>query len=226
LILLGVIFFLQRLGMTSFRNWWAIFILIPAFSSFAAAISLYNRHGYFSPAVRASLVGGLFPLAVALLFLFELDWGIYWPVFIILGGFSVLSNGIRTSGDDARTVNRLARATLPWAIMTGLGAVALGSGFLMKNTGVFDPSTVLTNWWGLAILFPALGGLIASALLFQERGKLDWMVLSNLLLSVCVAVPGAVALLGLDWNLVGPIILIAAGLALIVGFQGFQREKS
>jgi hypothetical protein len=225
LILLGILFIVQRMGIVQIRNWWALFILIPAFSSFAAAVSLYRRQGYFSYGVRNSLVGGLFPLAVALLFLFDLSWAVFWPVFIILGGISILSNGVGTESGNSSTGNSLIRASRAWAIMAGLGAIVLGTGFLTQNMNIFNPETVLFHWWGAAILFPALGGLIASILLYQDRGRLDWAVLGNLALAVCVAVPGIVALLGLSWNLVGPILLITAGLAMILGFQNIGRQR-
>lgn len=226
LILLGALFIVQRMGIVEIHNWWALFILIPAFSSFAAAVSLYHRQGHFSYGVRNSMVGGLFPLAVALLFLFDLDWAVFWPVFILLGGVSMLSNGVGGgSGDPAGGGNVLIRASRPWTILTGLGVFLLGTGFLTRNLNVFDPETVLNHWWGAAILFPALGGLISAGLLYREREKLDWVVLSNLVLAVCVAVPGIVALLGLSWNLVGPIILITAGLVMIIGFQNIERQR-
>ena len=39
---------------------------------------------------RSSAVGGLFILAVALIFLLDLDWGDVWPIFIILAGLAAL----------------------------------------------------------------------------------------------------------------------------------------
>jgi hypothetical protein len=38
----------------------------------------------------SAISGGLFISTVALLFLFSLDWGRYWPVFIVLAGLSTL----------------------------------------------------------------------------------------------------------------------------------------
>jgi hypothetical protein len=219
LIFLGVLFLLQRMGITTFNNWWAIFILLPAFSSFAAAIELYRRQGRISYAVRNSLVGGLFPLAVAVLFLLGLSWAVYWPVFVILGGLAMFSNGLKFENNETDSKRSLEAMYHPWAIMTGLGAMALGSGFLLKNLGIFDPSLVVKNWWGIAILFPAAGGLISTFLVYQERKRFDWLVLSNLAIAICAAIPGLVAVMGLNWNFVGPLIIIVIGLALLLGFR-------
>jgi O-antigen/teichoic acid export membrane protein len=94
LILVGVIFLLGQL--TSFRlnNWWALFILIPAFGSFAGAWGAYRKHERFNRAVRSSLIGGIILTAVALIFLFELDMGRYWPVFVIIAGVASLLSGL------------------------------------------------------------------------------------------------------------------------------------
>jgi hypothetical protein len=77
LILLGVFFLLQRVSDFSLQNWWALFILIPTFSAFSTAFSLWQRSGRFSFGVWSTFYGGLFPLLVALMFLLNLSWGRY-----------------------------------------------------------------------------------------------------------------------------------------------------
>lgn len=91
LILLGLVFLLQNIGGFSLQNWWAIFILIPALGSFASAWNAYQVSGGFSRAVRGPLIGGLFLTTIALIFLFNISFGIYWPVLLILGGLLILA---------------------------------------------------------------------------------------------------------------------------------------
>lgn len=91
LILLGLVFLLQNIGGFSFENWWAIFILIPALGSFASAWNSYQSSGGFTGAVRGSLVGGFFLTTIALIFLFNISFGLYWPVLLILGGLLILA---------------------------------------------------------------------------------------------------------------------------------------
>jgi hypothetical protein len=87
LILIGVIFLLKNVMGFSLNNWWALFILIPAFGSLATAWGMWEKGGRkFSAAVRGPLIGGVILVAIAVVFLLELDWGTIWPVFLIIAG--------------------------------------------------------------------------------------------------------------------------------------------
>ena len=95
LILLGLFFLLQNFTNFELQNWWALFILIPAVSSFASAWNVYrDNSNQFTSAVTRPLLGGLIFTFMTVAFLFGIDFGIYWPVFIILGGLSLLFNGL------------------------------------------------------------------------------------------------------------------------------------
>ena len=93
LILLGILFLIGNYS-TSFQlqNWWAIFILIPALSNLGTAWNAYRAEGYLSHRGRNALTWGLVTLAVAIIFLLNLDWGIVWPVFLIIIGLSSLAS--------------------------------------------------------------------------------------------------------------------------------------
>ncbi|UCG26093.1 MAG: hypothetical protein JSW55_08965 [Chloroflexota bacterium] len=91
LIILGGLFLLGNILPGSFvNNWWAVFILIPALYSLNQARRSYSRHGRLTSRGRSSLIGGLMILTVALIFLLGLDWGVVWPVFIIIVGLGIL----------------------------------------------------------------------------------------------------------------------------------------
>jgi hypothetical protein len=90
LILLGVILLARNFGILLPHNWWALFLLIPAFGSFASAYSMYQRAGQATAAVRGAIVGGLILVLLTFLFLIEFDWGRYWPVILILLGVAVI----------------------------------------------------------------------------------------------------------------------------------------
>jgi len=91
LIILGIVFLVRNLTGFSINNWWAIFILIPAVGSLATAWRIYQSNGgRFTPAARGPLIGGLILLTVASVFLFDLDWGAIWPVFLIIIGVGTL----------------------------------------------------------------------------------------------------------------------------------------
>ncbi len=90
LILLGAVFLLQNFDLIRLHNWWALFILIPALANFATAYNLYRRDGRLTGAVYGALTGGLILLLVASVFLLGFDWGMVWPVFLILIGLGIL----------------------------------------------------------------------------------------------------------------------------------------
>lgn len=96
LILIGAFFLLRNFGLMNvplFDNWWAIFILIPAVASLLNAWRTYQAHGRFTGEVIGSFIGSLVLFCVALIFLLQLDWGDIWPIFLILGGLSILLRG-------------------------------------------------------------------------------------------------------------------------------------
>ena len=98
LILLGVIFLLQNAGIFLVNNWWALFILIPAFGAFAAAWETYRGAGNrLTAGARGSAIGGFILLLVAAAFLFNFNWTFFWPLLIILAGIALLSNALLPS---------------------------------------------------------------------------------------------------------------------------------
>ena len=95
LVLLGIIFLLQNLGAVIPGNWWALFILIPAFGAFAGAWSAFqNNNSRLNAAARGSLIGGLVLTLIALIFLFNLNWGVLGPVILIILGLGALLSAL------------------------------------------------------------------------------------------------------------------------------------
>lgn len=92
LIGIGVIFLLSNLDVFHLDNWWALFILIPAFANFGTAWQSYQRHGRLTKNARGSLTGGVIITLIASAFLFGWNWGVIWPIFLIIGGIGALMN--------------------------------------------------------------------------------------------------------------------------------------
>lgn len=90
LIVVGIVFLLQETGTFRLDNWWALFILIATIGSWTTAWRLFRDSGRITRGVRSAFFSGLFPLLVALIFLFNMDWGKVWPVFLILAGVGAL----------------------------------------------------------------------------------------------------------------------------------------
>ena len=95
LILIGLILLLQNFGFPYLSNWWALFILVPAVGSLAAAWNIYRDAGnrLVAPA-RGSLIGGILLTMVAMLFLFNMNWSLLWPILLILAGVGALLNAL------------------------------------------------------------------------------------------------------------------------------------
>lgn len=207
LIFAGVIIFAQQAGWLGPRyNWWALFILIPAFGSLTGAFYAFQHSGKFNAAVRSGLGSGLIILTVALMFLFGLDWSKFWPLMVIVPGFAILLGGFSS------------REWINMAFWIGLGAMFLGAGFLGINLNVFDLSARFApnNWWAIAILIPSVGAFI-TALLVGSRGGRFGEVIGLVIFGLLTGATGLVAFFGMDWNLLGPTLLIIAGVGILLG---------
>ncbi len=101
LIGLGVYFLLTNFGVVPYiHNWWALFILLATAGAWSSAWRIYSSNGHrITPAVTGAFIGGLFPLAVALIFLFNLNWGTMWPIFLIIAGVAVLARTFSTTNN-------------------------------------------------------------------------------------------------------------------------------
>jgi len=94
LILLGVIFLLQSVRGFYLNNWWALFILIPAFGSFADAWNIYRQAGRLNRRVRGALISGCVFSLISAAFLFNWNWGLVLPVLLIIWGVTLLLNSL------------------------------------------------------------------------------------------------------------------------------------
>jgi peptidoglycan/LPS O-acetylase OafA/YrhL len=93
LIVLGTMFLMNNMGTFNIpiKNWWALFILIPAVGSFDTALRAYRNAGdRLDRVARSSLLVGLVLTFVTVMFLFDLSWGFFGPVLLILAGIGLV----------------------------------------------------------------------------------------------------------------------------------------
>lgn len=94
IIAIGALFLAGNLGvdLAFFRhgNWWAWFILIGALAPLTGAWEAWRRSGRFDGEVGYCLLAASAVVLVAAMFLLGLDWGQWWPLFVILGGLFTL----------------------------------------------------------------------------------------------------------------------------------------
>lgn len=94
IIAVGVLFLLGNLGFDLgflfHGNWWALFILLGAIAPLGRAYEIYRERGRFDAEAAYSTLAGAAVVLVACMFLLGLDWGVWWPLFVILGGLFTL----------------------------------------------------------------------------------------------------------------------------------------
>ena len=216
LIILGIVFFFQQTGnLTQHFNWWALFILIPAISSLTGMYYAIQSSGSFNQAARSALGTSVVIFVVAFMFLFDLSWAIYWPLIVIAGGFSILIGSIPGERvKDRQYVKRFMRM----GIWIGAGAILVGGAFLLKNLHIYDVSLLLGNrWYAWLILLPGIGNLINAYLLYREKGnKVSIAVRVLLGFGLIIIILAVLMLIGLAWNILGPLMVIGAGMAFII----------
>lgn len=216
LVALGGIFLLQNLGILGEGvNWWAIFILAPALTSLTAAWYAFEHSGFkFNAAVRGGLGGGLILLTVGCMFLFGADWSTWWPLMVIVPGFTIFLNGLSRANWHSPALGSLVNMNL-WI---GIDVMLLGGVFLANNVGIFSIREAFgnTQWWGIFILIPGVGLIFNALMIFLKSGKFFGVATQVVLyLGLAVSAIGALALLGLQWNMVFPVLLIVAGFAFL-----------
>lgn len=97
LIVLGAMFLMRNMGTFDIplRNWWALFILIPAVGAFDSALRMYRSAGnQLNAQARGSLLVGLVLTFVTAMFLFDISWTFFGPILIILVGIAVIINSM------------------------------------------------------------------------------------------------------------------------------------
>lgn len=217
LIAVGIILLVQNLDLVNVHlNWWAAFIFIPVAGSLATAIGAFRKSGRFDSAVRGALGSVVVVGTVATMLLFGVDWSRFWPLMIIAPGVSAFLTGL--SFAEAEKNPSLAR----WEGLSawfGLGMILLGVGFLAKFMPIPSIETYLFNrWWAVPILVVGAGAFINAIIVCIQNGfKPGWTVWGITIVGIVFSATGLFALLNLNWNLLGPIILIGAGIVVLSG---------
>jgi O-antigen/teichoic acid export membrane protein len=96
-VAVGVVFLLDNFGwrLPFYRphNWWALFILVGAIPLLAQAADRYRSNAKVDRTLLCLLLSAAAPIMVATMFLLDLDWGLWWPLFVIYGGLWVMVGG-------------------------------------------------------------------------------------------------------------------------------------
>ena len=103
-IAFGVFFLLGNLGIhLAFfdrQDWWAWLILLAALGPLSGAVERYRVVGAIDGVVMHALLTAAAIVMVAVMFILQLSWQQWWPVFVIYGGLCMLTRSWRRTADD------------------------------------------------------------------------------------------------------------------------------
>lgn len=216
LICLGAYFFLREMNVIDVGfNWWAIFIFLPAFGFFAGAWEMFWRKRRLNAAVRSSFGSGLVVLTVALILLLDLSWRTWWPMMLIVPGFSIFLGGFI---DRSSKKGVAERNWTMWNLWVGLSVMLLGGVFLGEKLDLFFAREYIpsTNWWAVFVALPGVGALVHAVIIAFSKGKHRGASLTLAVIGIAMLAVAAVAYFTLNWNLILPVTLIGGGLAFVV----------
>lgn len=126
-------------------------------------------------------------------------------------------NDSQVGAYDARTARRqriaerrAGRSGSSWIV--GGVLILAGIFIMLQNLTSFR----LENWWALFILIPAVGAFGNAWRAYQSDGRLSAPARASLIGGVILTMVTAIFLLGLNWTILGPVLLILAGLGLLL----------
>lgn len=102
---IGLAFLAGNLGFelpfARWHNGWAVFVLLGAVPSLARAVDRFRSVGTVDGYVVRCLTSAAMVVTVAVILLVGAAFEVWWPVFVILGGLSMLAGGGRRRRDWA-----------------------------------------------------------------------------------------------------------------------------
>lgn len=117
----------------------------------------------------------------------------------------------QSSRQQRREERRARRAGNSW--IGGAVLILIGIVLLAQNLG----NMVLQNWWALFILILALGAFANAWRAYRDAGgHLTGSARGSILGGVILMMVAAIFLFNLNWSLLGPILLIIAGIGIFV----------
>lgn len=96
--------------------------------------------------------------------------------------------------------------------VAGAVLILVGLFIMLQNLALFQ----LNNWWALFILIPAVGAFGNAGRTYQRGGTLSAAARASLISGFILTMVAAVFLFNLNWNILGPVLLILGGVGLLV----------
>ena len=193
LVLLGVVFTaVNLLGIGQLENWWSGFILLPGILFLGLGRMMWWGNGRFAFLPRFSTGLGLVITTVALMFLFGLNWELWWPMMIVVPGVAAWLLGGAKAGVGGTAVLRLGR----WL---GFTMLLLGFTFLADQLNLINLQAAFGDfhWWGFFILIPGIGAFVEGLRVMRQS---TWASMSLLLAAVWIVSSGLMEIFAPNWQ--------------------------
>ena len=96
--------------------------------------------------------------------------------------------------------------------VAGAILILIGIFIMLNNLTGFT----LENWWALFIMIPALGAFGNAWRAYQNDGRISGQARASLISGIILTMVTAVFLLNLNWTILGPVLLILAGVGILL----------
>jgi len=116
----------------------------------------------------------------------------------------------RPAARRQRIEERRAGRAGSWAV--GAVLILVGVFIMLQNLTSFE----LENWWALFIMIPALGAFSNAWRAYNRDEGLSAPARASLISGVILTMVTAIFLLGLNWTILGPVLLILAGVGILL----------
>lgn len=192
LFFVGLLFIgVNLLGVGRLENWWGLFILLPGVVFFGMGWQARSGNGRFPFLTRLSLGSGLVVTTVALMFLFNLNWAIWWPLMIIMPGAALWIVGAAAGGLGVTAV-------LHWGRWISVTMILLGLTFLAEQLTPINLQAMIGNfhWWGIFTLIPGIGAFVEAVRVLRRA---TWAATGLLIVGVWILSAGVMELLDPNW---------------------------
>jgi hypothetical protein len=205
-------------------HWWALFIVLPAVLFFGGAL-LAARKPVLGRLTMALLGLGLIILAVASIFLLDLNWEQWWPLMLLTPALLLIGVGLPNFTAAPKPFDAAWISLLAW-VGGSLGLLSLT--FLAGNFGRIDLALLAQSWgwWSAFIWLCAAGAAYNAAWLYRKGGKFSTSVLGIVLLANTLLIAGVY-----EWFQVPrrieqlPWLFVTSGIWLVVYFLDKSGRK-
>jgi len=192
LLLLGVVFMAVNLfGVRQLENWWSVFILLPGILFLGLGKGMWRGDGRFAFLPRLSTGLGIILVTIALMFVLELNWAVWWPMMIMMPGVMMWLVGGAKYGVGVTAVLRLGH----WL---GGMMILLGFTFLADQHHIVNLQALFGqfHWWGFFILIPGAGAFIEGLRVLRQS---TWASMGLFFAGVWIVSSGLLEIFALNW---------------------------